>query len=332
MSGYSFFKAPPPTIAQLIAADQAHMLERRCKGLENPYNRCYFNTVIQCLLYSPLAKLSIESVAQSAQSVAVLCEIRNLFNKMTANDAATYISPSKCFKVVMNTKECRAEEMSLNNRQEDVHEFLLKLLEHFNEELTEIAETFSLPDIFNMGMHSTTNCHRCLYSTEKTETLTVLSLYFPVSYNEDAADSPSRVLHINSLIDRYFRAENLHEHPCAQCGFIGGTEKKFDIIQAPQLLVLHLSRFSGGIVKIHTLVEFTTELCTVCIKDGNGQPITYHLTGMIRHTGVSIEAGHYIAYVLIDGEWYEANDKRTGLVSWPTVCSLQAYMLFYQRQ
>ena len=61
-----------------------------------------------------------------------------------------------------------------------------------------------------------------------------------MSYNEDAADSPSRVLHINSLIDRYFRVENLHEHPCAQCGYIGGTEKKFDIIKAPQLLVLHL--------------------------------------------------------------------------------------------
>ena len=153
-----------------------------------------------------------------------------------------------------------------------------------------------------------------------------------MSCNEDAAESPSSVLHINSLIDRYFRVENLHEHPCAQCGCIGGTEKKFDIIKAPQLLVLHLSRFSGGIVKIHTLVEFTTELCTVCIKDGNGQPISYRLTGMIRHSGVSIEAGHYIAYVLIDGEWYEANDERMGLVSWPIVCSLQAYMLFYQRQ
>ena len=79
-------------------------------------------------------------------------------------------------------------------------------------------------------------------------------------------------------------------------------------------------------------MEFTTELCTVCIRDGNGQPITYRLTGMIRHTGVSIEAGHYIAYVLIDGDWYEANDESMRQVSWPTVRSLQAYMLLYQRQ
>ena len=88
---------------------QADRLDRRYKGLENPKksNRCYFNAVMQCLLYSPLAKQTIESVARSAQSVDVLCEIRNLFTRMTANDAATFISPSKSFKTVMDTQECR---------------------------------------------------------------------------------------------------------------------------------------------------------------------------------------------------------------------------------
>ena len=263
-----------------------HRLERRRKGLENPRgaNRCYFNAVMQCLLYSPLAKQIIENVARRAQSV-VLNEISNLFTKMTGNDAPTYISPSKCFEAVMNTQECRDSRMSLHNRQEDVQELLLKLLEHFENELGDMAETFNLPHIFNILMHARNECRRCFYSTERTETLRVLSLPFPAGYNEDAHDSPMRVVHINTLIEYFFGVENLHEHPCAQCGFIGGTEKKFDIIEAPQLLVLHLSRFSGEILKIHTLVEFTTELSTECIKDGNGQPITYRLTGMIRHLG-----------------------------------------------
>ena len=152
-----------------------------------------------------------------------------------------------------------------------------------------------------------------------------------MGYNEDAPDYASRVLPINSLIDSFFRVEKLYEHPCSQCGFIGGTEKKLDIMNAPQLLVLHLSRFGGGIVKIKTLVEFTTELSTVCIRDGNGEQSTYRLTGMIRHTGYSIASGHYIAYVLIDGDWIEANDESMGLVSWPTVRSLEAYLLFYER-
>ena len=103
----------------------------------------------------------------------------------------------------MNTQECRASNMSFNSRQEDVHEFLLKLLEHFHEELSVIPETFNLPDIFNIRLRSTTACQRSLYSNEQTETLWLLSLHFPVGYNEDAPDSGSRVLHINSLIDSF---------------------------------------------------------------------------------------------------------------------------------
>ena len=313
---------------------QEHRFESRYKGLENPLNnnRCYFNAVMQCLLYSPLIKQTIESVARSAQTAIVLCEIRNLFTKMTANDAATYVSPSTCFEAVMNTQKCRAAEMSLNCRQEDVHEFLVILLEHLDDELCNIAEVFNIPAIFNIRIHSRTDCQRCLYSSDNDETLWFLTLHFPVGYREGAPDSPLPMLHIDSLIDRFFRVEHLHEHCCAQCGFTGETQKKLDITEAPELLVLHLARFSGGIVKIHTLVEFTTELYTDCIRDGNGQQIMYRLTGMIRHTGYSIAAGHYIAYVLIDGGWYEANDESMELVSWAAVRSLQAYMLFYERQ
>jgi len=109
-------------LANVRDDSQADRLERRYKGLENPEksNRCYFNAVMQCLLHSPLAKQTIESVAQSAQSVYVLVEIRNLFAKMTAINAAKFISPSKCFEAVMDTQECRASQLSLNSRQEDV--------------------------------------------------------------------------------------------------------------------------------------------------------------------------------------------------------------------
>ena len=87
-----------------------------------------------------------------------------------------------------------------------------------------------------MYMHSTTSSHRCLYSREQSGILGVLSLYFPVGY-KNAAESAPRVLHTNSLIALFFRVENLHKHLCTQCGLVGGTEKKFDIIKAPQHLI-----------------------------------------------------------------------------------------------
>ena len=77
-------------------------------------------------------------------------------------------------------------------------------------------------------------------------------------------------------------------------------------------------------------MEFTTELTSEYFRDGNGQQMRYRLTGMIRHTGPTIRSGHYISYVFIDGNWYEANDTVMTEVSWQTVRTFNCYMLFYE--
>ena len=46
------------------------------------------------------------------------------------------------------------------------------------------------------------------------------------------------------------------------------------------------------------------------------QQVRYRLTELILHKGQSIAAGHYITYLLIEGNWYEANDRCMGEVSW----------------
>ena len=149
-------------------------------------------------------------------------------------------------------------------------------------------------------------------------------------YNEEAADSVSQVLDITSLLDRYLTAEIIDDHKCS-CGLVGGTERKLNIINVPQLLVIQLLRFTNQFEKIDKFVAFPTELRAAHIKDGNGQQIRYRLTGMIEHTGASIAGGHYIAHFSIDGSWLEANDSRVRELSWETVRALQAYGLFYQR-
>ena len=131
-------------------------------------------------------------------------------------------------------------------------------------------------------------------------------------------------------MDSYFRVENLGEHPCSQCRFVGGTERKFNIINAPQLLVMHLGRFTNQFEKIENFVKFTTELRTVHITDGNGQQTRYRLTGIIEHKGASIGGGHYLAFFSIKGKWFEANDSHIRELSWETVRAVQAYVLFYE--
>ena len=103
------------------------------------------------------------------------------------------------------------------------------------------------------------------------------------------------------------------------------------IFKAPEILVLHLSRFTSATQKIHSFVDFPAELTTDHIRDGHGQQMRYRLSGYIRHTGSSIANGHYIAYFQITGKWYEADDSFIRELSWDTVRTLEAYVLFYER-
>ena len=96
----------------------------------------------------------------------------------------------------MNTRECKAIEMGKDDRQEDVHELLSRLIDHLTVELTFIAETFNLTAIFDIHLRSTITCQRCLHSKHKTEYLSLLSLHFPLSFNQQPSDSVVHVLHI----------------------------------------------------------------------------------------------------------------------------------------
>ena len=83
--------------------------------------------------------------------------------------------------------------------------------------------------------------------------------------------------------------------------------------------------------KIETFVKFHTDFQTHYITDENGQYVTYRLTGLIFHSGFSIASGHYVAYFLKDGTWYESSDKDMREVSREKVRHLNIYILFYQR-
>ena len=106
--------------------------------------------------------------------------------------------------------------------------------------------------------------------------------------------------------------------------------KQLDIVNSPQVLVIHISRFNSGLQKIDAFVKFPTELTTEHIRSGNGHPLTYRLRGLIVNKGSSIATGHYVPYILMNGIWYKADDSKITRVTRQIVSSLKVYILVYQ--
>ena len=297
----------------------------RIEGLANFGNTCYFNSVVQVMLHCPPVRRAIET---APQSIRVLRELHTLFIRMTNCDCKTFISPLDCFNVAKNLPQCRAINLSLGHRQEDAHEFFLKLLEHFDDELTIFAEVYKLPDVFDILIRSRTTCRLCSRIYEQKEYLWVLSLPFPLGF----AQYPPNLQNLHSLIDSYCKTQIVLNYKCEGCDTYGNTGKKLDILSTSQLLVIQLGRFDIEYQKINHFVQYPLQLRSSHICHSDGRLLSYDLIGLIVHVGPSIRRGHYFAIFQSKGISYMANDTTIAAVSRLRVCSFKFYLLFYQNR
>ncbi|KAI3625110.1 hypothetical protein CBS9595_000471 [Malassezia furfur] len=180
-------------------------------------------------------------------------------------------------------------------------------------------------------------------------------------------------LQLDDCLDEFTRAEQLGEHDlwyCPQCKEFRQAMKKFDLWKVPDILVVHLKRFSAGRMardKLDNFIDFPitgldlsdrvvgTQLvhelqldAPPAVTQGDkfrvahdahddevaaDRPI-YDLYAVDNHFG-GLGGGHYTAFAKNpeDGRWYNYDDSSVRPVSDPeTVKSSAAYLLFYRRR
>ncbi|KAF4318446.1 hypothetical protein BBO99_00007351 [Phytophthora kernoviae] len=144
---------------------------------------------------------------------------------------------------------------------------------------------------------------------------------------------------LKSYTEQEFLADDAAYY-CSNCKTHRSVAKKISIYRLPEILVLHLKRFSFSTFsrdKVSTSISFpaqSLDLAEYCASDAivDGSTL-YDLTGIVHHMG-SLNGGHYTAECLNNDtqEWFDFNDGSVSGVKKPELYSSSAYMLFYQRR
>jgi len=152
------------------------------------------------------------------------------------------------------------------------------------------------------------------------------------------AEKRNNGISLQDCLDEFTKEEQLGEDDlwyCPQCKKHQQASKKFDLWKAPDILVVHLKRFSNNRSlrdKIDTHIDFPIEGLDLGhmvgerkiakmlldqgvdiegLKLGNlDEPLVYDLFGVDEHIG-GLGGGHYRAYASnhLNGKWYHFDDS-----------------------
>lgn len=129
---------------------------------------------------------------------------------------------------------------------------------------------------------------------------------------------------LDDCLDEFGKEEILSEMDtwyCPRCKEHRRATKKFELWKTPDILVMHLKRFSSVNFrrdKLDVLVNFPIEnldLSSRVIETEDGKSEIYDLFAVDDHWG-GLGGGHYTAFAknYIDGKWYEYNGKLSHLI------------------
>ncbi|TAQ84249.1 hypothetical protein B7494_g7427 [Chlorociboria aeruginascens] len=148
---------------------------------------------------------------------------------------------------------------------------------------------------------------------------------------------------LDDCLDEFGKEEILSEMDtwyCPRCKEHQRASKKLELWKTPDILIVHLKRFSSSATrrdKLDVHVDFPIEgldLTPRVVETGDGKAEIYDLFAVDDHWG-GLGGGHYTAFAknFLDGQWYEYNDSSvTKQHDASRIVSASAYLLFYRRR
>lgn len=148
---------------------------------------------------------------------------------------------------------------------------------------------------------------------------------------------------LDDCLDLFGKAETLSANDawyCPRCKEHRQATKTFELWKVPDILVIHIKRFSvqGRLRdKLDVKVNFPTEGLDLTErmkgKEDNERELVYDLFAVDNHYG-GLGGGHYTAYGknFMDDNWYYFDDSSTSPRNASDSVTNAAYLLFYRRR
>ena len=337
---------------------KSQYVSRGLTGLTNLGNKCFMNSILQCL--SNTLKLTDYFLSgeyktddpdkknkRRKEYYVVLSYLNLLINAWETNQ----VLKPKSF--VENISKFVPKYFNLD--QQDSHECLMYILEYLhkaicyeidvdivgsvkstNDQLMKqsleqwrdfyksgystIIETFS-------GMfYNRINCNNCSTISNVFEPFNCISLNIPASGTSD----------LQSCLKDYFNTSETIASWCCESCKGSGCKKVNRAWALPNYVIIHLKRFNNNSTKIHTHIDFPIEdlnLTDYISKDKQDpNNYIYSLYAVNYHSGNS-NGGHYwSACKNLDTNWYVYNDSDVTKLQNTNSLTKDAYILFYYRK
>lgn len=322
-------------------------------GLVNQGNKCFFNSIIQCLANT----ISLTDYMLTNSFKNDITKIDNL----KAPERHVLLSYSRLILEMWNENQIikpmsLLQNVSIIHRkyftfdQQDSHEFLLYFLDILHKAITysidieikgkiktrsdnlmkQSLETWYkfyendysyIIELFNSTIINTVKCNDC-----KKESIT----FEPTNtFSIDIANSSN----LKDCLNNYFNTHNLSGYTCEKCNSQQGVQES-KLWTVADYLIINLKRFNANISKNSNCIDFPiqdldiSQYISVDRNDKNNY--IYDLYAVCYHSG-ELTGGHYWASCKnLDRKWYTYNDANVSEIVTPD--RNDAYILFYQRK
>eukprot|EP00795_Rhopilema_esculentum_P016842 gene16842-8313_t len=339
-------------------------------GLRNLGNTCFMNSILQCLrnlrklraMFCNEAKINklLEATPQNKGGLAKA--FTNVVREMWSHCSTGVTITPHSLKLQVQKYAPRF----VGYNQQDSQEFLRFLLEGLHDDLNisreklkdqpsdtsslsdteqaraaweryERREKSIISDLFVGQLKSTLTCTECKYRSLTFDPFWDLSLPIPSSRSRTSLLSGK--VSLDDCFKRFTQEEVLDgdEKPtCEKCKKRRKCLKQFSIERFPQILVIHLKRFSGlrYRTKLETMIDFPLALNLSSYAASNAtrrSEAQYNLYGISNHSGGTY-SGHYTAYCKHPDtdDWFYYSDSRISKLDRSRIVTEEAYVLFYE--